>query len=108
MTLNITEEQSINTAFNLITQGISAGTRFSSWFDRQKNEKSLQRSAPANTPIKRELKTSLVISASPIAITGGSRAHREPITLPSPAQVSQSATLPSQSGQLIPYCLLRR
>ena len=42
MTLNITEEQSINTAFNLITQGISAGTRFSSWFDRQKNEKSLQ------------------------------------------------------------------
>lgn len=38
MMLNITEEQGVNGAFNLITQGISAGTRFHSWLERKKEK----------------------------------------------------------------------
>lgn len=42
MMLNITEEQSVNGAFNLTTQGISAGVRFSSWLAKRKKEKTAQ------------------------------------------------------------------
>ena len=38
MMLNVTEEQSVNGAFNLISQGISAGTRFHSWLERKKEK----------------------------------------------------------------------
>ena len=46
MMLNVTEEQSVNSAFNLTAQGISAGFRFSSWLEKRKtkqaNEADLQ------------------------------------------------------------------
>lgn len=40
MMLNVTEEQSVNSAFNLTAQGISAGFRFSSWLERRKTKQS--------------------------------------------------------------------
>lgn len=46
MMLSVTEEQSVNSAFNLTTQGISASVRFYSWASRllkkQANEKDIQ------------------------------------------------------------------
>ena len=40
MMLNVTEEQSVNSAFNLTAQGISAGFRFSSWLERRNAKQS--------------------------------------------------------------------
>lgn len=38
MMLNVTEEQSINSAFNLTAQGIRAGIHLHSWLEKRKNE----------------------------------------------------------------------
>ena len=60
------------------------------------NEKSDANIAPESSPTNSEEKTSLVISASPMAIIGGSNAQKEPVTTPSPPQVGQepSSQLP--------------
>ena len=42
MMLNVTEEQSINSAFNLTSQGISAGIHFNNWLEKRKKEKTAQ------------------------------------------------------------------
>ena len=42
MMLNVTEEQSVNSAFNLTAQGISAGFRFSSWLEKRKTKQTTE------------------------------------------------------------------
>ena len=42
MMLSLTEEQSVNSALNLTTQGISAGFRFSSWFEKRKSNRTAE------------------------------------------------------------------
>lgn len=42
MMLNITEEQSVNGAFNLITQGASAAKDLHSWLDKRNKEQGTQ------------------------------------------------------------------
>lgn len=47
MMLNVAEEQSVNSALNLTTQGISAGFRFSSWLERRKKNSAAEKDIQA-------------------------------------------------------------
>lgn len=47
MMLNVAEEQSVNSALNLTTQGISASFRFSSWLERRKKNSAAEKDIQA-------------------------------------------------------------